>query len=214
MPSSKKATDILKQIIDQTKLGDLRKIAAGIKKDHELAMEFWSTGELFPRLLSILIMETKVLTTDFVQSLLNDIAQHDYEEGIQLADWLMANQLSKNKNTIAQVESWQHHPSAIQRRIFWYYQARLRWVGQPPPANTTQLLDEIEANIMKEEPEVQWAMNFTAAWIGIFDPVYRKHCIKIGEDLGLYRDEVVKKNCTPNYLPAFIEQEVKKRKLQ
>lgn len=64
---------------------------------------------------------------------------------------------------------------------------------------------------MKEAPEVQWAMNFTAAWIGIFEKRYRNQCIGIGEKTGLYKDEVVYKGCTPDYLPEFISIEVKKR---
>lgn len=53
------------------------------------------------------------------------------------------------------------------------------------------------------EPEVQWAMNFCAGQIGIHEPHFRSRCIKLGEALGLYKDERVAKNCTPNYLPEF-----------
>jgi hypothetical protein len=81
------------------------------------------------------------------------------------------------------------------------------------PDNTKELLVAIEEKILSEEPEVQWAMNFTAGWIGVFDKNYREHCIGMGEKLGLYKDEVVPRNCTPNYLPKFIEIEVKKREL-
>jgi 3-methyladenine DNA glycosylase AlkD len=54
------AKNILTQISEaSTKLGDLRKIADSIKKNHNLAMEFWSTGKYFPRQLAILIMDKK-----------------------------------------------------------------------------------------------------------------------------------------------------------
>lgn len=100
--------------------------------------------------------------------------------------------------------SWENSFSSLQRRIFWYYQARLRWVGQKPPLNTEELLSKIEERIIKEVSEVQWAMNFTAAQIGVFEEKYRARCIALGENTGLYRDEIVAKNCTPNYLPKFI----------
>jgi len=61
-----------------------------------------------------------------------------------------------------------------------------------------------------EKPEVQWAMNFTAGQIGKWQSGYRDRCISIGENTGLYKDEVVARNCTPNYLPKFIEIEVAK----
>jgi 3-methyladenine DNA glycosylase AlkD len=85
-------------------------------------------------------------------------------------------------------------------------------VGQPPPPDTEALLTLIEQKIEQEKPEVQWAMNFTAGQIGIFQPEYRSRCIALGERTGLYKDEVVPKNCTPSYLPKFISIQVAKLK--
>lgn len=208
---SSKAEDILSQINSKTKLGDLRKIAKEIKKDHELALELWSTGEFLPRLLAILIMDKKLLSQDVLNEFDKDMQTHPFGERNNLMDWLMANQLTKDKKTIALMESWENSPSALQRRIFWYYQGRLRWTGQTPPDNTEDLLSAIEANLAQEEPEVQWAMNLTAGWIGVYDEKNRTRCMKIGEKTGLYKDEMVSKGCTPNYLPEFITIEVNKR---
>ncbi|TYS58073.1 DNA alkylation repair protein [Sutcliffiella horikoshii] len=208
---SSKAENILFQINSKTKLGDLRKIAKDIKKDHELAMELWSTEEFMPRLLAILIMDKKLLSQDVLNNLDKDMQIHTFDERNNLMDWLMANQLTKDKKNIALMVSWKNSPAALQRRAFWYYQARLRWTGQTPPVNTEDLLSEIDANITQEEPEVQWAMNFTAGWIGVYDEKYRARCMKIGEKTGLYKDEMVSKGCTPNYLPEFITIEVNKR---
>jgi len=211
MKLSTKAESITTQISDgNTKLGDLRKIASEIKKDHELAMELWSTGKYLARQLATLLMDKKLLSQEVIDKLDNDINQHHEEEKLQLIDWLMANQLSKDKKTIALMESWENSSSSLQRRIFWYHQARLRWVGQSPPPNSEELLSKIEDNIEKEAPEVQWAMNFTAAQIGIFQNEYRSRCVAIGEQTQLYKDEIVAKNCTPNYLPKFIAIQVAK----
>ncbi|SEM16395.1 3-methyladenine DNA glycosylase AlkD [Paenisporosarcina quisquiliarum] len=211
MKRSTKADNILAQINSKTKLGDLRKIAKDIKKDHELAMELWSTEEFLPRLLAILIMDKKLLSQDVLNELDKDMQTHTFDERNNLMDWLMANQLTKEKKNIALMESWGNSPSALQRRAFWYYQGRLRWTGQIPPDNTAALLSALEANITKEEPEVQWAMNFTAGWIGVYDEKNRARCIKLGERTGLYKDDIVSKGCTPNYLPEFIVIEVNKR---
>lgn len=208
---SSKAENILLEIHSKTKLGDLRKIAKDIKKDHELAMELWSTQEFLPRLLAILIMDKKLLSEDLLNRIDKDMQTHTFDERNNLMDWLMANQLTKDKKTIVLMESWENSASALQRRAFWYYQARLRWTGQTPPDNTEDLLSAIEANIKQEEPEVQWAMNFSAGWIGVYDQKYRARCIILGEKSGLYKDEMVSKGCTPNYLPEFIAIEVNKR---
>ena len=41
MTPSAKAETLLNRIGESTKLGDIRKMATGIKKDHDLAMELW-----------------------------------------------------------------------------------------------------------------------------------------------------------------------------
>jgi 3-methyladenine DNA glycosylase AlkD len=213
MKLSSKAENIYAQInCKTTKLGDLRKIAKEIKMDDQLAMELWSTGDYLSRQLAILIMDKKLLSQAIIDKLDRDIQSHMPKERNQLIDWLMANQLSKDKKTVKLMESWENSLSALQRRTFWYYQGRLRWVGQTPPANTEDLLTSIEERIETEEPEVQWAMNFTAGQIGVFQPEYRYRCIALGERTGLYKDEVVSKNCTPSYLPKFISIQVAKLK--
>lgn len=211
MKLSSTAENIITQISDKkTKLGDLRKIANVIKKDHELAMELWSTKGYLARQLAILLMDKKLLSEEIIDGLVSDIEQHREDEKLQLIDWLMANQLAKDKRTIALMESWENSISPLQRRTFWYHQARLRWVGQTPPPNSEELLSKIETRIENEVSEVQWAMNFTAAQIGIFQEIFRTRCINIGEQTGLYKDEMVAKNCTPNYLPKFIAIQVAK----
>lgn len=211
--TSEKAKTIFRQIDDNTKLGDLRKIAKEIKVDHELAMELWSSGKFLPRLLSILIMDKKLLSEEVLDELVDDMQIHTYDESNNLMDWLLANQLTKNKKLTTLMESWEDSPYALQRRTYWYHQGRLRWTGKTPPNNTSDLVTAIEAKISQEQPEVQWAMNFTAGWIGVYEEQYRKRCVIIGEDTGLYKDEKVSKGCTPNYLPEFIMIESNKRDL-
>lgn len=213
MKLSSKTESILNQINSRTKLGDLRKIAKEIKKDHELAVELWSDGKFLPRQLAILIMDKKLLTQDLIDQLDKDMQEHPLAERTHLMDWLMANQLSKDRKTVALMESWEHSPSPLQRRIFWYYQARLRWMGRIPPPNSEALLSAIEKQIENEEPEVRWAMNLTAGWMGVYEKDYRNRCIEIGKKTGLYKDEMVSKGCTPSYLPEFIEIESNKRNL-
>lgn len=213
MKPSSQAENIVAQINSKTRLGDLRKIAKEIKKDHELAMALWSTGQFLPRQLATLIMDNKLLSQDLINRLDEDMQTHPLLERNQLVDWLMANQLTKDKKTTALIQSWRNSPSSLQRRTYWYYQGRLRWTGQKPPENTPELLSAIEANMATEEPEVQWAMNFTAGWIGVYEKEYRNRCVALGEKTGLYKGEMVSRGCTPNYLPEFIAIESKKRNL-
>lgn len=194
-----------------TKLGDIKKRGSEIKKDHQLARELWATGAFHARLLATLIFDTALLTSSTIDALAVDILEHDAVERNQLADWLLANQLRKSKRTVALLDGWENSASPVQRRLFWYHQARLRWTGQTPPDNTAALLTTLERTMAAAHPDVQWAMNLCACWIGVHDPAFRARCISLGTETGLYKNDPVARNCTPSYLPEFIRIETAKR---
>lgn len=191
--------------------GALKKKAKAIKRDHALALELWATGEFTPRLFATLIFDKKLLDAPLLDRVFADLASHGTDERNLISEWLLANQLTKSKPTLALLESWQDAASPTQRRLFWYHQARLRWTGQPSPPNTEALLAALDRDLADEDPEVQWAMNFAAGWIGVHQAEHRARCVALGEQTGLFKDEVVSRGCTPNYLPEFIRIEVEKR---
>ncbi len=203
--------EILTTLAETTKLGDIKKMAKVIKKDHDFAMELWSSTDFHQRMLAVLIMDKTRLDSESLDNLVDGLSDQSPEERDQIADWLLANQLMKSKKTIELLESWEKAGKPLMRRLFWYHQARLRWTGQTPPDNTEHLLNSLESDMGKAEPEVQQTMNFTAGWIGIHQPEYRARCMELGEKLGLYKGEPVSRGCTPSYLPEFIRIEVAKR---
>ena len=214
MPLTPRAQELHDQLAaGGTPSGAIKKIAKSIKQDHALAMELWSTGKLDCRLLAVLIMDKKLLDQALVDALCADMLEHPEEKlgKTRLMEWLMANQLTRSAAGKRMIATWEHSPVALQRRTFWYYQARLRWTGKTGHDNTEALLDSLDARMADEEPEVQMMMNFAAGWIGVFVPEHRSRCEALGERTGLYRDVVVPRGCAPGYLPDFIKYELDKR---
>ena len=203
--------DLLPQLEGDIKRGELKKLAKAIKQDHELAMALWQSGGFNARLLAVLVMDKKLLDQHCIDNLASDMEAQSEDEQNQLSEWLMANQLMKSKPAIELLLTWRESKLPVLRRLYWYHQARLRWAGQAPPDNSDKLLGYLETDLAKEVPQVQWAMNFCAGWIGIFQPELRQRCVQLGENLGLYKDDKVSRNCTPSYLPEFIRIEVEKR---
>lgn len=209
---SQKAKDTIEKMhSDKISMGAIKKLAKEVKKDHELAMELWDTQEYYERMLAVLIMDKNQLDIELIERLASESQIHDEAQRNHISDWLLANQLSKSKKTITLMETWEHHNLTMLRRLFWYHQARLRWTGKTEHDNTAHLVESIKNNMAAEAPEVQWAMNYCAGQIGIHDVTYRKQCINIGEDIGLYKDEPVPRGCTPNYLPELIRIEAQKK---
>ena len=73
------------------------------------------------------------------------------------------------------------------------------------------LLKQLQKEMPKAVPEVQWTMNFALAYIGIHHPAYRKQALSIGEELGIYRDYPVSKGCTSPFAPIWINEMVKRQ---
>ena len=212
MASTTSTEHILTQLsVENVKMGDLKKLAKEIKRDHDLAMELWASEKFYPRMLAVLIMDKKQLDQEFINRLVGDLETHEMKEQVQIVDWLMANQLMKDKKTLALLQSWQKASLPLLRRLFWYHQGRLRWTGQTPPENTVDLLSSLEADMASAEPEVQWAMNLAACWIGVYQPEHRSRCVELGERVGLYKDKPVQRGCSPEYMPEFIRVEAAKR---
>src|SRR5690348_13369766 len=64
------------------KLGDIRKVAADIGTNHELAKALWDTGNIDARFLSVLIIDPKLLSNDEIETMVRS------ERYTHLADWL------------------------------------------------------------------------------------------------------------------------------
>jgi 3-methyladenine DNA glycosylase AlkD len=62
-------------------MGDFRKLAAKIKKDHALALGLWKTGNIDAQLLAILIMKPKELSAKDIDKMVREATF------FQVADW-------------------------------------------------------------------------------------------------------------------------------
>jgi 3-methyladenine DNA glycosylase AlkD len=186
------------------RLGDIRKLAAKIKTNHELAIALWETGNIDARLLAILLINPKNLSGDELERMVRSVGV------AQVADWLNS-YVVKNypgKETLRQ--SWMADDDPWAARAGWSLTSER--IGKNPEGLDLQaLLDRIESEMRDAAPEAQWTMNFCLAGIGIHFPEYRKRAIAIGETLGIYRDYPVSKGCTSPFAPIWIKEMVSRQ---
>ena len=186
------------------RLGDIRKVAAEIKTNHELAIALWETGNLDARLLAILVMKPKNLSGTELDRMVRSGAC------APLADWLNAYIVKKHPDKEAFRQRWMAADDPWAARAGWGLTSE-RIARSPEGLDLPALLERIEAEMGGAAPEVQWTMNFCLAGIGIHFSKYRKRAIAIGETLGLYRDYPVSKGCTSPFVPIWINEMVKRR---
>lgn len=212
---SQSAEALLAELGEAPLMGAIKKKAKEIKKDHQLAYDLWATRTFTSRMLAALIFDKIKLRGEPIVALAEDLTELKGEdEGEQrdyIGDWLLANQISKDSKLKIQILDWQDEPSPVLQRWYWYHQARLRWMGKNLPGNSSELITLAEERMADAEPSVQWAMNFCLCWIALYEEAYRERCIALAERVGIYKEQKVPKNCTPNYLPSFLEVELAKR---
>jgi 3-methyladenine DNA glycosylase AlkD len=184
-------------------LGDIRKVAAPLKTNHELALALWETGNVDARLLATLLIKPKNLSSKEMDRMVRSATF------VQVADWLNAYVVKKHPDKEALRETWMAASDPWAARSGWSLTAE-RINKSPKGLDLPALLTRIESEMGGAAPEVQWTMNFCLGGIGIHFPKYRKRAVAIGEALGLYRDYPVSKGCTSPFVPIWIEEMVRR----
>lgn len=186
------------------KMGDIRAVAKTIRRDHELALSLWDTGNIEARLLSALIMDPKALSPDEMDKMVRSV------RFVQVADWLNSYVIKEHPGKERLREKWMAAGDPWAARAGWSLTSG-RVARNPDGLDIPALLNRIESEMPGAAPEVQWTMNSTLAQIGISFPAFRERAIAIGEKLGIYRDYPVSKGCTSPFAPIWIREIVRRQ---
>src|SRR5690606_24882604 len=171
------------------RMGDIRKVAAKYKNEHDLSLALWETGNLEARLLATLLVKPAKLSSDELDSWVRSA------NFAQLADWVNANVVKKHPAKESQREAWMDSDDPWAVRAGWNLTAG-RVAQTPEGLDQSGLLDRLESEMPLAQPPAQWTMNNTLAGIGIHTPALRDRAVEIGEKLGIFRDYPVSKGCT------------------
>jgi 3-methyladenine DNA glycosylase AlkD len=186
------------------KLGDIRKLAAKIKTNHELALALWANGNLDARLLAILLIKPNDLSRDEMDRMVRSA------NFANLAEWLNSYVIKNHPDKEALRQKWMKDDDPWAARAGWSLTAG-RIARSPEGLDVLALLDRIESEMGNADPAAQWTMNACLAGIGIHFPKLRKRALAIGEKLGVYRDYPVSKGCTSPFAPIWINEMVRRQ---
>jgi 3-methyladenine DNA glycosylase AlkD len=186
-------------------LGDIRKLAAKIKTNDQLAAALWDTGNLDAQLLAILLITPRNLSRKEMDRMVRSA------RFVQVADWLNSYVVKNHPDKESLRQSWMDDDDPWAARAGWSLTSG-RVARNPDGLDLPALLDRIESELGNAAPEVQWTMNSCLAGIGIHFSMHRKRAIAIGEKWGIYRDYPVSKGCTSPFAPIWINEMVRRQK--
>ncbi|MEO7174953.1 MAG: DNA alkylation repair protein [Saprospiraceae bacterium] len=186
------------------KLGDLRKVAAKIKLNQELALQLWATDNFDAQMLAMLVIKPLELSAEDLDAMVRSVKY------ARLADWLNSYVVKVHPDNEVLRLKWMQDKNAMAARAGWNLTAQ-RVSQSPELLDIPALLDRIEREMASADPDAQWTMNNTLAAIGIHHPGHRQCAIDIGERLGIYRKYPVPKGCTSPFAPIWIREMVSRQ---
>ena len=183
------------------KLGELRKIAARLKAQPELARSLWTEDSSAAKLVAVLVSRPSHYDARELDRMLRSAGTP------KVRDWLLSNLIKKSKHREALRQAWFEDPDPVVASAGWALTSQ-RVLKDPDGIDQAALLDRIEAEMQDAPEPLQWAMNETLAQIGITNAQLRDRARAIGERLGVLKDYPTPPNCTSPYAPIWIDEMV------
>jgi 3-methyladenine DNA glycosylase AlkD len=121
-------------------LGDIRKLGAKIKTNHEMALALWETENIDARLLAILLIQPEKLSAHELDQMVRSA------NFAQLADWLNAYVVKQHPDKEALRQKWLEDTHPWAARAGWSLTSE-RIARSPDGLNLPALLDRIEAEM-------------------------------------------------------------------
>lgn len=185
-------------------LSKLRAVAKDLKKNDDLAVELWATGDTAARLVAILIMRPRSYDASQLDEMLREARRP------KVHGWLVNYIVKKSKHAEALRLAWMDDPDPVVASAGWALTSE-RVNKSPEGLDQAGLLDIIEAQMLGADERLQWAMNETLASIGIENQNLRPRAIDIGNRLGVLKDYPTPPNCTSPFAPTWITEIVTRR---
>ncbi|PCC50635.1 DNA alkylation repair protein [Brevibacterium aurantiacum] len=185
-------------------LSKLRAVAKELKKNDELAVELWNTGDTAARLVAILIMRPRSYDAQHLDAMLRE------SRVPKVHGWLVNYIVKKSKHAESLRLDWMDDPDPIVASAGWALTSE-RVNKSPEGLDLSGLLDTVEAQMLGADERLQWAMNETLSYIGIENEDLRPRAIDIGNRLGVLKDYPTPPNCTSPFAPTWITEIVARR---
>lgn len=182
----------------------LREVAKRLRTRRDLARPLWATGDSAARLLAILLVRPRDLTSDELDAMLREARTP------KVHDWLVGYVVTTSPHAESLRVAWLADPDPVVASAGWALTTQ-RVAKKPEGLDLPGLLDTIEAHMVDAPDRLQWAMNHCLAQIGIEHPEQRARALTIGERLGVLKDYPTPPGCTSPYAPTWITEIVRRR---
>lgn len=159
-------------------MADLRKFSKNIKKDNDLARELWISGYHEAMLLSVLIMDKKSVTLEYIEEIMGDIISWD------LCDHLCKNIIIKIKGYEDLIYKWSSSEKLYYKRAaFTLIASYVIHNKKADDEALNKMLQIIEENSDDDREHVKKAVLWALKEIGKKDMEWKDKAAKVSNKL-------------------------------
>ncbi|MBO9539079.1 DNA alkylation repair protein [bacterium] len=180
------------------KMGDLRVLAKGLKKQHALGLALWDSGWFEARVLATLILDPKQLSEEECIRLAESC------DSPPILDKLTDNVLEDSKLAEALCARWLDLVDPLLGRAGWNLMTSAVQKDKQGALDLDALMAKIETELPATPRPKKESMNMCLVMIGVYHSSHTDKAIAAGERLGRWDDRPVPKGCTSSYPPEWI----------
>lgn len=185
------------------KVGDLKKIVKKVKKNHELALELWDTGNSDAQYLAGLIADENKMTKAQLQKWVEEASWY------MLSDYAVAGVAAESPHGLELAREWIKSDKQLIASAGW-----ATWSGLIAMKGEEELdLDEIERllefiekNIHESKNRVRYSMNNFVISVGGYLPSLSEKAKAVSRRIGKVEVFMGKTSCRVPYAPEYIEK--------
>ncbi len=157
---------------------ELRKLAKGIGKDHELALRLWASGIHEARILASMVDDPKRVTEEQAEAWVKDLDSWD------TCDQVCMNLFEKLPGAYEKAVEWAGRHEEFVRRAGFALMACLAWHDKTAPDERfLDLLPVIKAGATDERNMVKKAVSWALRNIGKRNPALREAAMALAEEM-------------------------------
>lgn len=187
-------------------VANLKTLKKQIKKDHELALQLWESGNHDARYLATMIANPKLADETLLDTWVKDLDNYVITDAF--SDFVMQTTLAQAK-AIAWIQSDREYVA----RAGWHLLAQIAMQDATLPDHFFEpYLPTIEQDIHQKPNRTRESMNNALIAIGIRNPALMKKALGAAETIGEVYVDHGETNCKTNFAPEYIARTVARKK--
>jgi len=192
------------------KVGDLKKIVKKTKKNHELSLELFSTGNSDAMYLAGLIADEEKITKANLQSWIKSA------NWFMLADYSVASVAAESKHGWELALEWIKSDREMTASGGWSTLSNLVSIKEDSDLDLVvlgQMLDHIESNIHESENRVRYTMNGFVIAVGSYVKELSERAKEVASNIGKVNVYMGKTSCKVPLASEYIDKVIDKGRL-